>query len=99
MFEVKLHELGTVSESEYTRVVCVCNFKGKWGFSKNKKRGGWEIPGGHIEPKEVKCNHCGAVLEYVPNDLLHWTYDKYYLICPVCRGNILRDNDGNYFMR
>ena len=52
MFEVKLHELGTVSESEYTRVVCVCNFKGKWGFSKNKKRGGWEIPGGHIEPKE-----------------------------------------------
>ena len=52
MFEVKLHELGTVSESEYTRVVCVCNFNGKWVFSKNKKRGGWEIPGGHIEPKE-----------------------------------------------
>ena len=54
---------------------------------------------GHIKPKEVKCNHCGAVLEYVPNDFQHWTYEKYYLICPVCRGNILRDNDGHYFER
>ncbi len=52
MFEVKLHELGTVSDEEYTRVVCVCRYKDKWVFSKNIKRGGWEIPGGHIESGE-----------------------------------------------
>lgn len=52
MFEVKLHELGTVDEEKYTRVVCVCRYKGKWVFSRNIKRGGWEIPGGHIESGE-----------------------------------------------
>ena len=52
MFEVKLHELGSVDEKEFTRVVCVCRHKGKWVFSKNMKRGGWEIPGGHIEEGE-----------------------------------------------
>ena len=52
MFEVKLHELGSVDEIAYTRVVCVCRHNGKWVFSKNKKRGGWEIPGGHIENGE-----------------------------------------------
>ena len=52
MFEVKLHKLGTVNEKEYTRVVCVCRYKDKWVFSKNMKRGGWEIPGGHIEEGE-----------------------------------------------
>ena len=54
---------------------------------------------GHIKPKEVKCNHCGAVLEYVPNDLQHWTNYTYFLICPVCKINILKDNDGNDFVR
>ena len=52
MFEVKLHNLGTVDPKEYTRVVCVCRYNGKWVFSKNMKRGGWEIPGGHIEDGE-----------------------------------------------
>lgn len=52
MFKVKLHELGSVDEKEFTRVVCVCRYKGKWVFSKNMKRGGWEIPGGHIEEGE-----------------------------------------------
>ncbi len=52
MFDVKLYELGSVNEKEYTRVVCVSKFNGKWVFSKNKKRGGWEIPGGHIEACE-----------------------------------------------
>ena len=53
MFEVKLHNLKDVKESEYTRVVCVSRHKGKWVFAKNKKRGGWEIPGGHIEEGET----------------------------------------------
>lgn len=52
MFEVKLHDLGCVEEKEYTRVLCVARYKDKWVFSKNKKRGGWEIPGGHIEEGE-----------------------------------------------
>ena len=54
---------------------------------------------GHIKPKEVKCNHCGAVLEYVNYDLKHWTDDRYYLVCPVCRGNITTNNDGDPFYR
>ena len=52
MFEIKLYNLDSVNEKEYTRVVCVSRYKDKWVFSKNLKRGGWEIPGGHIEPGE-----------------------------------------------
>ncbi|MGN0973598.1 MAG: NUDIX domain-containing protein [Bacilli bacterium] len=52
MFEVKLFDLGTVDEKEYTRVVCVSKYKGKYVFCYNKKRQGWEIPGGHIEEGE-----------------------------------------------
>ena len=52
MFEVKAYELGYCREEEYTRVICVCRYKGKYLFSYNKKRKGWEIPGGHIEEGE-----------------------------------------------
>lgn len=52
MLEVKTFDLGICDESEYTRVVCVCRYKGKYLFSYNKKRQGWEIPGGHIEEGE-----------------------------------------------
>ena len=52
MFEVKLYNLDDVDERKYTRVVCVCRYKNKWVFAKNTKRGGWEIPGGHIEKGE-----------------------------------------------
>lgn len=54
---------------------------------------------GYIKPKEVKCNHCGTVLEYISNDLRYWTNDWYYIVCPVCKGNILTDNNGNHFKR
>lgn len=49
MFEIKLFNLGTVNEKEFTRVVCVSKYKEKYVFCYNKKRQGWEIPGGHIE--------------------------------------------------
>ena len=52
MFDVKIYDLGTCDESEYTRVICVCRYQGKYVFSYNKKREGWEIPGGHIEEGE-----------------------------------------------
>lgn len=52
MFEIKLFDLGTVKEEEFTRVVCVSKYKGKYVFCYNKKRKGWEIPGGHIEDGE-----------------------------------------------
>lgn len=52
MFEINTYELGYCDETEYTRVVCVCRYKDKYLFSYNKKRKGWEIPGGHIEEGE-----------------------------------------------
>ena len=53
MLEVQLYDLGYCDESEYTRVVCVSKYKGKYLFCYNKKRNGWEIPGGHIEEGET----------------------------------------------
>lgn len=53
---------------------------------------------GHIKPKIVKCNHCGAVLEYVPKDLKLKSGLLCYLECPVCKTNIYTDNDGDYFI-
>ena len=53
MLEVKLYDLGYCDEKEYTRVVCVCKYHDKYVFSYNKKRNGWEIPGGHIEDGET----------------------------------------------
>lgn len=50
--ELKFYELGTVDENLFKTVVCVSKFNDKWVFSKNIKRGGWEIPGGHIEEGE-----------------------------------------------
>lgn len=52
MFKIDTYDLGYCDESEYTRVVCVCRYKDKFLFSYNKKRNGWEIPGGHIEEGE-----------------------------------------------
>ena len=52
MLEINTYELGYCDEDEYTRVVCVCRYKDKYLFSYNKKRKGWEIPGGHIEEGE-----------------------------------------------
>ena len=52
MFELKFFDLGYCDEAEYTRVICVCRYKDKFLFSYNKKRDGWEIPGGHIEDGE-----------------------------------------------
>lgn len=52
MLEVKFYELGYCSEEEYTRVVCVSRYKSKYVFCYNKKRCGYEIPGGHIEEGE-----------------------------------------------
>ena len=52
MLNVQLFDLGYCDENEYTRVVCVCKYKDKYVFSYNKKRNGWEIPGGHIEEGE-----------------------------------------------
>lgn len=53
MFEITFYDLGTVDEKEFTRVVCVSKYNGKYVFSYNKKRNGWEIPGGHIEKGET----------------------------------------------
>lgn len=52
---------------------------------------------GHLKPKIVKCNHCGAILEYVPKDIQ--AHRHYCLECPVCKKYIYKDNYGNDFTR
>lgn len=53
MLEVKLYDLGYCKDSELTRVVCVSKYKDDYVFCYNKKRQGWEIPGGHIEGNDI----------------------------------------------
>lgn len=53
MLEVKIFDLSYCKNEELTRVVCVSKYKDKYVFSYNKKRNGWEIPGGHIEEGET----------------------------------------------
>lgn len=53
ILEVQLFDLEYYKEKEYTRVVCVSKYKGKYVFCYNKKRNGCEIPGGHIEEGET----------------------------------------------
>lgn len=50
---ITFHELNTVDEKEFTRVICVSRYKDKYVYSYNKIRNGWEIPGGHIEEGET----------------------------------------------
>ena len=52
MFKITFSELGSVDESEYSRVVMVARLNGKWIFCKHKQRDTWEIPGGHVEEGE-----------------------------------------------
>ena len=52
MFKVTLDKLGSVKESEYSRVVMVARYHGKWVFCKHKERDTFELPGGHVEEGE-----------------------------------------------
>ena len=54
---------------------------------------------GHIKPKHVKCNHCGAVLEYLEQDLRLLKNGVYTVQCPVCRGMISKDNEGKELIK
>ena len=54
---------------------------------------------GHIKPKQIKCNNCGATLEYLEQDLRLLKNGVYIVQCPVCRGMISKDNEGKELTR
>lgn len=54
---------------------------------------------GHIKPKEVKCNGCGAILEYTNVDLQLAANFHYMICCPICNKQIFKDNSGRYLKR
>jgi DNA-directed RNA polymerase subunit RPC12/RpoP len=47
--------------------------------------------------KRIVCSHCGATLEYVPNDVKKQTYTDYsgcpsgynYITCPNCSNGVM----------
>lgn len=53
MFNINIHPLGSVSDQQLTRVICVAKYNNKWVFCKHKQRNTWELPGGHIEQGET----------------------------------------------
>lgn len=52
MIEVNFHDIGTINDNLYTRVIVVSRYNEKWVYSRHKERATWEIPGGHIEKGE-----------------------------------------------
>ena len=54
---------------------------------------------GHIKPKQIKCNHCGSILEYVNEDLKMNRIGLYQLQCPVCYKFIYKDDEGKELTR
>jgi 8-oxo-dGTP diphosphatase len=52
MFEVKTHPLDK-DNGQYLYVVIATQYQGKWVWVKHRERDTWEIPGGHIEKREL----------------------------------------------
>ena len=77
MFEVKFNKLGSVEETQYTRVVVVCKYNDKWVFSRKKGKTSWEIPGGHIEEGE-------SWLEAAKREMFEETGATDVSITPIC---------------
>ena len=49
---ITYHYLGEYPDDELKYVVIVSRFRGKWIFCRHQSRDSWELPGGHIEPRE-----------------------------------------------
>jgi hypothetical protein len=50
---------------------------------------------GYIKPREIKCNHCGAILEYVNYDVNMTRKCNCYIRCKVCGKLIYKNDDGS----
>ena len=75
--ETKVYEIGVVDDKELKFAVIVSKFNGKFVYVRHKKRGTWEVPGGHRELKE-------AINDTAARELKEETGAVKFNIKPVC---------------
>lgn len=73
----KTIKLGEVPEMDLKYVVICVQSKGKWIFSRHKKRTTWDMPGGHIEPGE-------SAIKAARRELFEETGLRTKKLIPVC---------------
>jgi 8-oxo-dGTP diphosphatase len=90
MLEVNFYDINDIKDSLLKYAVIVSKYKGNWLWVKNKKRGKWEIPGGHREENEL-------ILETAKRELFEETGAINFFIKPICVYSVMREIETESF--